>query len=170
MLNGEISMFDILNPRQTVLISCSGNDVLMGKEVVKDNITPTDCHMPCSFDPMYYAIALHKERYSIKLIRESKMFIVNFMPYEKESEVANAGKKFGGHIEKFDEVFLTKEESDTLDCVRVKEALAYIECRVIEETVVGDHVMFIAKVTHSYEKNKGKRLFHLKGGEFTTTV
>lgn len=164
-----VELFDVINPRQTVLITTKGKAKVLGKEVEKENIMPVDWHTPLSLDPPKYGIAINKGSFSLKLIRESKFFIVNFMPFEAKKEAAKLGSVSGEHVEKFEETLLAKAEGETLECPRMHDALAYIECEVEDEVEVGDHILFIGKIMHVRKVKDGKRLFHIKQDEFTTT-
>ena len=161
----------IYNPRQTILVTCraSVKDKFSGKKAIKDNIIVLDWHMPLSFDPFLYAISIGKTRYSLNLIKESKVFVVNFMPFHLKEDVLFCGRNSGEHLDKFKETTLTKEESEKIDCPRIKQVLAYLECEVIQEIETGDHILFIGKVVHSDELEKGKRIFHTEKDDFTTT-
>ena len=114
--------------------------------------------MPTSFSPQLYAISVGKTRFSCKLIQKSKAFVVNFMDIKNEKEVLFCGTNSGEHIDKFKESGLTKEEAEKLDCARIKEALAYAECEVINEIETGDHIIFVGKVLTSDVKKHGKRI------------
>lgn len=161
----------IYNPRQTVLITSRGTakNRFNSKEEIKDNIITLDWHMPTSFEPFLYAISIGRTRFSYNIIKNSGIFVVNFMPYELEKEVLFCGRNSGEHIDKLKESGLTKQESEKVDCFRIKEASAYIECEVINEIEAGDHIIFIGKAINSYEKDEKKRLFHIEGDNFTTT-
>lgn len=161
----------IYNPRQTVLVSCRGEvkDKFTEKKAIKDNIIVLDWHMPLSFQPFLYAISIGKTRFSLNLIKESKVFVVNFMPLHLKDDVLFCGRNSGEHLDKFKETSLTKEESEKIECSRIKQALAFLECEVIQEIESGDHILFIGKVVHSDEKEKAKRIFHTEDDEFTTT-
>ena len=151
----------LTNPRQTVLVTCRCKG--------KDNIITLDWHTPLSFLPMMYAISVGKTRYSLELIKNSKVFVVNFMSKDFEKEILFCGRHSGRDFDKFKETGLTAEEAEKIDCPRIKEALGFLECKVVREVEVGDHVLFIAKVVHSDLKKRGKRLFHLFQDKFTTT-
>jgi len=151
----------LTNPRQTVLITSRFGD--------KDNVMTADWHTPLSFEPMMYAVSIGKTRYSLELIKKSGVFVVNFMPKEYEKEILYCGRHSGQKIDKFQETKLTKEEAETINCPRIKEALAYLECQVEKAVEVGDHILFIAKVSKSELRRQGKRLFHLFNDQFTTT-
>lgn len=151
----------LTNPRQTILVTCRYKG--------KDNIITLDWHTPLSFNPMMYAISVGKTRHSLELIRKSGCFVVNFMSKDFEKEILFCGRHSGKNFDKFAETGLTKEEAEKIDCPRIKEALGFLECRVVDEIEVGDHILFIANVLNADLKTRGKRLFHLWGDKFTTT-
>ncbi len=162
---------DAANPRQVILVSCRGEVKARfspGKEI-KDNIMTLAWHMPVSFDPPLYAISIGKERYSLNLIKESNVFVVNFMPFELKKEVLFCGRNSGEHIDKFEETGLEKEEAERIDCCRIKQALGCLECEVVNQIEAGDHVIIVGKVLNIKENKKGKRIFQVKGDRFTTT-
>jgi len=160
----------IINPRQTVLISTRSESEIIGKKSLKNNLIAVDWHTPLSFAPMMYGFAITKQRFSYELVHNSKVFVVNFMPTSLEKDVLLCGRRSGKHIDKFRETGLTVEEAEKIDCCKVKEAVATLECEVISEVETGDHVFFIGKVVHSELKKDTKRVFHIIDNEFTTTI
>lgn len=129
-----------------------------------------DWHTPLSFEPMMYAVAIGKTRFSLDMVRHSKAFVVNFMSKDFEKKILYCGTHTGKNIDKFAETGLIKEQAKSVDCPRIKQALAWLECKVEKEIEVGDHWLFIATVSHAEIREKGKRLFHLHDDVFTTTV
>ena len=91
------------------------------------------------------------------------------MPKKLEKEVLFCGRHSGESIDKFKETGLTKEEAESIDCPRIKQATGCLECEVINEIEAGDHVIFIGKVLKTIAKNNNKKIFQIKGDEFTTT-
>jgi len=152
----------LTNPRETILLTCRFQD--------KDNIITLDWHTPLSFQPMIYAISIGKTRFSLNLVKQSKVFVVNFMSKDFEKEILFCGRHSGKDLDKFKETGLIKEEAETINCSRLKQALGYLECKVSEEIETGDHWLFIGEVTKADLKAKGKKLFHLSEDNFTTTV
>ena len=152
----------ITNPKQTILLTCRAKG--------KDNVITLDWHTLLSFKPMMYAVSIGKTRFSFNLVKSSKVFVVNFMSKDFEKEVLFCGRNSGKVLDKFKETGLEKEEAETIDCPRIKQALGYLECKVEKEIEVGDHVLFIAKVSKAELKEKGKRIFHLFEDKFTTTL
>ncbi len=151
----------LTNPLQTILLTSRS-----GK---KDNVMTADWHIPLSFEPMMYAVSIGKGRYSMRLIKKSKVFVINFMPKESEKKVLFCGVHSGKNTDKFKEAGLIKEEARTINCPVIKQALGHLECKVVKEVAVGDHVLFVGRITKAELKKKGKRLFHLFDDKFTTT-
>ena len=164
-------MSDVTDPRQVVLVSCRANikDRFTGEENQKDNIITVAWHMPTSFKPELYTISVGKTRLGCEMIGKSRCFVVNFMPFSLKEKVLFCGTHSGEKIDKFKEAGLTKEESEKIDCPRIKEACAFMECEVVNEIETGDHVIFIGKVLNSRVNNYEKRVFQIKGYNFTTT-
>lgn len=164
-------MFETINPRQTVLVTTRFEDNILGKDILKDNVTAIDWHMPTSVDPPLYAISLKKDQYSSELIRKSKCFVVNFVGFEMADKVAKVGVQvYGKHRDKFRESGLKKEDADSIDCCRVAEALTWLECTLVNEFETGSNSIFIGQVQRVYHNKHGKKLFHVERDKFTTTV
>jgi len=159
---------DIVGPRQVVAITTRANIEILGKSVSKDNIMIADWHTQLSFNPLLYGILIGKTRYTLNLIKKSKAFCVNFIPYRLKEKIINCGKQRGEHIDKFKENGLEKEECEKIDCPRLKEAIAFLECEVINEIETGDHILFIGKVLNSFMNKEEKRLYHITGDKFVT--
>jgi flavin reductase (DIM6/NTAB) family NADH-FMN oxidoreductase RutF len=149
-------------PTQTVLIT--------SRFYGKDNVMAADWHMPVSFEPPLYAVAIGKTRYTKDLIHKSKVFAVNFIPFKMSDEVLNAGSVSGKFKDKFKEFKIRKDNCSSIDCCYVSDASAFIECEVIQEIDSGDHVIFVGQIIKEKELNDEKRLFHKADGSFTTTI
>lgn len=164
-------MFETINPRQTVLITTRFEDDILGKEILKDDVTAIDWHMPTSAEPPLYAISLKKDQYSAELIRKSRCFVVNFIPYEMADKVEKIGVMiYGKHRDKFKDCGIEKEDADSIFCSRIKGALTWLECSLVNEFETGSNTIFIGQVQRVYHNSHGKKLFHLEGDKFTTTV
>ena len=164
-------MGEITSPRQVILVSCRAEikSRFSPEKEVKDNIITLAWHMPVSFEPLLYAISVGKERYSLDIIKKGNVFVVNFMPFELKKEVLFCGRHSGEVIDKFKEAGLKKEEAETIDCPRIKQALGYLECEVVNQIEAGDHIIFIGKVLKKELKKNIKRIFQTKD-RFTTTI
>jgi len=160
-------MLDIVRPMQTVLVTSRGKTEILGIETQKDNIITLNWHMPVSFEPMLFAISVGKTRFSLKLIEDSKVFIVNFLPINLEESAWFCGTQSGEHIDKFEKMKLTKVEGNSVDCPYIKEASGILECKVVNQIEAGDHIIYVGKVMNTEQISNGKRLFHIEGDRFT---
>lgn len=156
-------------PRQTILVTCRSHATVMGRKVERDNVMALDWHMPASFEPPMYAIAVGKSRFSHRLISEGKCFVVNFVPFEMKDQAVYCGRHSGEHINKFREAGLEAVDAEKVDAPRIAGAMGHIECEVAQEIDAGDHTIFLGKVLHGEIVKEGKRLFHIDGNDFTTT-
>jgi flavin reductase (DIM6/NTAB) family NADH-FMN oxidoreductase RutF len=147
---------DMAKPRQVILVTC--------REGGKDNIIPLAWHMPLSFSPELYGISIGKTRHSYSIISKSKVFCVNFVDIEFREDVLFCGSNSGRDVDKFGRTRFAREECETINCPRIKQALAYLECKVTGKTETGDHTIFIGKVTKKAVKGAGKRIFHTAKG------
>jgi len=123
-----------------------------------------------SFQPNLYLICIDKKRYSHDLIKKSKCFVINFMPFELKDKILFCGKASGRNTDKFKETGFEKQEAEKINCPVIKECLAYLECRVAKRVPAGDHTIFLGEVMNAKFKRKGKRAFQLDKDKFTTTV
>ncbi len=155
-------MSELNGPRQIILVTSRYRG--------KDNIITLAWHMPTSFHPGMYAISVGKTRFSHDLISNSGVFCVNFVSGEYKNAIEVCGSVSGRAAEKFDGSGLDREECEKIDCPRIRQALGFLECKVVNSVETGDHTIFAGKVLHSGFKKAGKRLYHIEGLDFTTTV
>jgi flavin reductase (DIM6/NTAB) family NADH-FMN oxidoreductase RutF len=161
--------FTLINPRQTVLVTSRGKAIVLGHEREKDDAIAIDWHMPASFTPFMYAISVGKKRFSYKLIKESGVFAVNFMPFELAKEVLFCGRHSGEYMDKIAEAGLKKQDASRIDCPVLPDSAGWLECKVLQEIDSGDHAIFIGEVISETNNSKGfKRVFHTGTDEFAT--
>ena len=161
-------MLTFITPRETVLITSRGSSIQFGKDLLKDNVAPTDWHLPIS--PSHFAISIPKNSFTAQLIAQSGVFVVNFVGLGFTDAVRLLGKSSGHTVDKFSTYSIAKEEANGVDCSRLKDAVAYVSCHVVEQHAFEEYVLFIGKVVASRELvSSAKRLFHVGGEEFTTT-
>jgi len=159
-----IRMPELNGPRQVVLVTC--------RHKGRDNIITLAWHMPTSFSPSLYAISIGKSRFSHDLVSNSGVFCVNFMSAEHKNGIEVCGSVSGADTDKFKASGFDKEGCETIDCPRIKQALGFLECKVISSAETGDHTIFVGEILNSElggAKGAGKRLYHITGTEFTTT-
>ena len=157
----------IYNPRQTILLTCKGKARHMGVEKELELVVPLNWHMPVSHEPPFYAVALSSKTLASEIIRESAVFVVNFVSDKLIDTIVSAGKK---HDASPEDLGLEKADCEKImDCFRLKNCLGYLECQLAQEREFGDHIVFIAKIVNADLLKDDKRPFHLDGDRFTTT-
>ncbi len=163
-------MVKIFNPRQTVLITCRGETVSLGKKEELEDVFPLDWHSPASYEPMIYSIFVNKKILGHELIKNSKTFVVNFMPFSATKNIILAGKHHGEFHNKLELIELTRQNCEKLvDCFKLKEAIGFLECEVVNQIDIGDHTLFLGKVVYERLLKQQKRPFHIDGLTYTTT-
>ena len=97
-------------------------------------------------NPAIVYVSIRPERYSYKLIKEIGEFVINLTNENLVFETDWCGVKSGSEYDKFKELNLTKQKGKFVKCPLIKESPVSIECKVIEEKILGSHVCFIAEV------------------------
>lgn len=140
-------------PRQVVLITA--------RHAGHDNVWPMDWHIPLSIEPKLYCIASSKTSYGAEMVRASGAFIVHFVPAAWEDMIFKLGSMSGRDVNKFDALKLSVTPGATVDAPRIAGALGLLECVVTNEIDVGDHTLFIARVTAEEVAPIAPRLHHI---------
>lgn len=97
-------------------------------------------------NPATVYISVRPTRYSHKLIKEQKEFVINLTNKELAKATDWCGVKTGAKVDKFKEMHLHKEKANFVSCPMIKESPVSVECRVKEIKSLGSHDMFIAEV------------------------
>jgi len=126
-------------PMQTVLVTC--ND---GKG--NTNIITLAWHTPISRNPPLYGISISPKRHSYVLIKKSKEFVINFMPYSEVEAAEYCGTHSGRNTDKLCQTGLTLIPAQKLTTPLLKEGYAHLECELVKTHALGDHTLFVGKV------------------------
>jgi len=124
---------------QTILVTCNDNKG-------KTNIITLAWHTPISRHPPLYGISIAPKRYSHKLIKKSKEFVINFIPYSLANAAQFCGTHSGRSTEKLCKTKLTLVPSKKLSTPLIKEGYAHLECKLVKSTSFGDHTLFVGEV------------------------
>ena len=162
----------LLHPYRAVLVTC-------GTE--KPNIIAIAWIMPVSRNPPLLALSVSPKRYSHKLIVEGGEFVVNIPTYELRDQVLFCGRRSGRSLDKFEKTGLTMEPSKNVKVPRIRECVAFLECKLEMVISAGDHDIFVGRVVHTcvkkgimresgvYDLKAARSLLHLGRDEFVTT-
>lgn len=127
-----------LYPLPVVMVSCGNME--------KSNIITVAWTGIINTNPPKVYISVRPTRYSYKLIKESREFVINLTNNELSRITDWCGVKTGKNIDKFKEMGLHKEKANFVKCPLIKESPVSVECKVTEIKELGTHHMFIADV------------------------
>jgi len=118
---------------------------ILGRRQSKDMIAYTDKHSLVSEKPFLYMISLPNDHISTKVIEQNKVFVINFFKNKKNIEI---NEKFDPRFQdQFKSMAFEKAEAKTIDCCKILDADAFLECEVIETMHTGECTSFVGKVT-----------------------
>ncbi len=160
-------MYHLLYPLRTYLIVSGYNET---------NVMTADWLTILSYKPLILGVAISPKRYTHKLIKEYKEFVVSVPTLEMLKDVWIAGTKSGP--EKIKDMNISFINSKKVKVKSIKEAIANLECKLIDEQIYGDHTLFVGEViSYTYDEKayrqykpiiKTNFLAHLALDEFVT--
>ena len=131
--------------RPIYLVSCEHDG--------KKNIVSVGMFAYFSGKPLLVGIGIAPSRYSYELIEKSKAYVVNVVDEKLVDAVRICGEKSGRDLDKFELAKLTAAPAAKIAAPIIEESPLSVECKVVQEVEVGDHVWFIGEVvaTHCRE-------------------
>ena len=130
---------NMLYPVPAVMVSCQ-------RENEKPNIITVAWAGTICSDPVMLSISVRKERYSHRIISETKEFVVNLTTKDLCRATDYCGVRSGRDVDKFKEMNLTPQKSSKINAPAIAESPVNIECKVVNVIELGSHDMFIAIV------------------------
>ena len=127
-----------LYPIPAVMVSCGTME--------KSNIITVAWAGTICSDPVMLSISVRKERYSHRIISETKEFVVNLTTKDLCRATDYCGVRSGRDVDKFKEMKLHKEKASIVKCPMIQESPVSVECKVKQIKNLGSHTMFIAEV------------------------
>lgn len=91
-------------------------------------------------------ISVRPERYSYKILKDKREFVINLTTVSQARAVDYAGIYTGAKVDKFKECGLTKTPSKEVSAPTILECPFALECRVVEIIPMGTHDVFIADI------------------------
>jgi flavin reductase (DIM6/NTAB) family NADH-FMN oxidoreductase RutF len=96
--------------------------------------------------PTLVGVGIAPSRYSCDLIRQSGEFVVNVVDEKLLNAVQICGERSGRDVDKFKLANLTPKKGVKVNTSLIEESPLSIECKVVKEVEVGDHVWFMGEV------------------------
>jgi flavin reductase (DIM6/NTAB) family NADH-FMN oxidoreductase RutF len=161
----------ILHPRHTVLVTCTD-------KTGKVNIITLAWSMPTSREPPMVVISVAPTRFSHHMIEKTGEFVVNVPTAEIVKETLFCGRVSGSECDKFKEAPLTPLPAKRVHSPIIKECVAHLECKMVQQVTTGDHTLFIGEVLAAYVNEgifnktfnvkKVKPIYHIGDDNFST--
>ncbi|MBI3398823.1 MAG: flavin reductase [Deltaproteobacteria bacterium] len=96
-----------------------------------------------SFVPPLVTVAIGKMRYSHDLIQDGGVFAINILGRDAISTGKHFGLTTGSKVDKFSDVsYDIKATGSPI----LKDAIAWLDCKVVSHHDAGDHTLFIGEV------------------------
>ena len=128
--------YRLLYPMRTYLVVAG-----RGEEA---NVMAADWVTIVSARPFMVGVAIAPQRYTWKLVKNYREFVISVPGLDMLDDVWIVGTKHGP--EKLKETSIELVPSKAIETPSIGNALANIECRLVEEKYDGDHTWFVGEV------------------------
>jgi flavin reductase (DIM6/NTAB) family NADH-FMN oxidoreductase RutF len=130
--------------------------LVSAKHKGKQNIISIGMFAFFSGKPTLVGVGITPSRYSFDLIRQSGEYVVNAVDEKLIDAVRICGEKSGREVNKFELAKLTSSKGAKVKAPLIAESPVSIECKVVKEVEVGDHVWFIGEVLAAHVREDYK--------------
>ena len=128
-------MYHLLYPLRSFLI-VSGTET--------PNVMTADWVTVISRKPLLVGVSIAPGRTTHHLVKEEQAFVISVPSADMLGDVWRAGTKSGPS--KTEQMNVTFTSSQKIAVPSIAEALANLECRVVDSPIYGDHTLFVAEV------------------------
>ncbi|MBW6441051.1 flavin reductase family protein [Patescibacteria group bacterium] len=137
-----------ISENQTRLIYHNPVSLITSNYHDKKNVFTVSWLCAVSKNPQLAMISVDKRRASFPLIKESGKYVINIPNLKMLKDVIYCGSVSAKDKDKFQErnfKFSVSENSGII----LDDAIAFVECEVVNEFDVGDHVLFVGKIINA---------------------
>ncbi|RLF16118.1 MAG: flavin reductase family protein [Thermoprotei archaeon] len=162
----------LLHPKLVVLVVAKGRNG-------KVNVMTAAWCMPVSINPPLVVVSISRKRYTYKLIKESREFVICIPTLDMLNVVHYFGTVSGRDENKISKSGVKLAPAKTIDVPYIVGSLAILECKVYKIVEAGDHDLVIGEVLEAYAL-KGcfkdncydieciSPIYHIGGPRYTT--
>jgi len=174
MMKKEVSISEahrLINTGCVLLVTSAYKD--------KKNAMALAWQTPLSSKPLLVGIAVSKSHFTTELINLGGEFVLNIPRPDLLEEVSQCGSVSGRELDKFKEIHITPVPGKKVKAPLIDECIGHIECKVINQYTVGDHIFFVGEVVavsarkdlfkDSQWTSDARLLHHLGGNKYYTT-
>ncbi len=113
----------------------------------------------CSFEPPQIVAAFSKDRWVLKWLVQRAAFAVNVLGEGQKPLMSHFGKGFDPGEAAFTGLAVVRDQHAA---PVLKDAHAWLDCRVVEKVDVGDHVLVIGKVLNGAVLSDARPATHVR--------
>jgi len=138
------------------------------------NAAPFSFNSPISFSPPLFGFSCNPEHDTWTNIQKNGEFVVNIAGKKLGDYMHILEKDFPYGVNELEEAGLEQMESNKVKPPRVKDAIAWLECKTVNTVELGDHVWITGEVLECEVKDEfydkvikvGEELCHISGKYF----
>ena len=112
----------------------------------------------CSFEPPQLSIALRRDRDVNGWLTPDAAFVLNILDDSQTDMIVHFGRGFALDAPAFTDLDVDRGGSGPV----LREALAFLECRVASRCSAGDHDLLIARIVGGRVLNEGHPMVHIR--------
>ena len=131
-----------------------------------DNIMACEWTHHISYSPGLIAVCIGKEKATTKNIMDTKEFGVSLCAIDQSVMASISGGYTGKGYDKISalrELGFKFYKAKNIKALMVKDAAINVECKLVKEVPLGDHIMFIGEVLTATNNPKKEPLAYHKG-------
>lgn len=129
------------------------------------NLMTMSCHMMLNLEPPQIGCGVGPWDYSFEALRKTRECVLAVPGADLMKKVVAIGNCSGAETDKFSAFHLHAMPAKAVGVPLVAEALANIECRIVDTTQVQRYNLFVAQAVQAWTNpaRRDKRLFHANG-------
>ena len=112
----------------------------------------------CSFEPPQLSIALRRDRDVNDWLTPDAVFVLNILDDSQTDMIVHFGRGFALDAPAFTDLDVDRTGTGPV----LREALAFLECRVASRCSAGDHDLLIARIVGGRVLNEGHPMVHIR--------
>ncbi|GIZ50295.1 flavin reductase family protein [Noviherbaspirillum aridicola] len=159
-------MFKKLNPAKSYRLLESGPIVLVTTRAGgKNNVMTLGFHMMMQHEPALVGCIIGPWDYSYQALRETGECVIALPTVDLAQQVVDIGNCSGEEVDKFRRFGLTARSGESVEAPLIRECVANLECRVVDDAMVDRYNMFILQVENVWvdRARREQRLLHHRG-------
>jgi flavin reductase (DIM6/NTAB) family NADH-FMN oxidoreductase RutF len=143
--------------RQTLAQFASGVTVVTMSDGEKQSGLTVSAFCSVSLAPPYILVCIDEQSQNLALLRASRRFGVNILNSDQSALSTHFAKKSE------DKLANIPHHTGTLGVPLLSEAMAALECTVVQEVPAGDHALFIGQIESAEISEKRNPLLYYQG-------